>query len=228
MIAKGPEYNIFEVFPNQREVQEAYAHLVGLLDDHRNAGKALLTASNGAQMLVDLLFYGLTNRSCNVCDAVLILVVKRNFVAAAPLVRIQMDTLLRRCYMRTLKDSVPFAEYILSGGRMDKRKDADGKFLTDARLRDYARPRYPWIDKTYEELSRLVHFSDAHIYSSMSPLKPDGSNTIHIGVGQTEESWPASEVKHLLHIMILLTEGILAHLYGWAKWKNDNYHPARE
>ena len=225
---KGPEYDVFKVFQNQPEVLEAYAHLVELSDEHLNAGRALLTASGGAQMLVDLVFYGLTNRSWNVCDAILILVAKRNFVAAAPLVRIQMDTLLRLCYMRTLKQSDPFAKLILSGQRLNKTKDAEGKLLTDARLRDYARPRYPWIDKTYDELSRLVHFSDAHIYSSMTPLKADGSNTIHIGIGQTEESWPASEVKNLLDLTILLTEGILAHLSGWAKWKNENYRPIKQ
>ena len=158
MISKGPEYNIFEAFPNQLEVHKSFAHLAQLLDDHLNIAQVLMTASNGAQMLIDPIFYALTNRSCNVCDAVLILAVKRNFIAAAPLVRIQLDTLLRLCYMRTLKQSDPFAQYILSGGLINRIKDAEGKLLTDARLRDYAHPQYPWIDKTYVEYLALSTF----------------------------------------------------------------------
>jgi len=223
MLSQGSEYDISKAYEGHQNLIEAYSLLVGIKEGHLKVFMDLLRSSGGAQMHIDFVFLGLLNRSLNICDAILILVAKRNFIAAAPLLRIQIDTLLRLCYIETLHDSQPLAEAIMSGLDFRKIKDSQGRKLTDERLRDYARAKFTWIDDAYRSLSQLVHFSRKHIFLMLSPLSPENDFIINLRVGQPDELCPPSQVLILLESTAKVTREILRYTEGWIEWKNEHF-----
>ena len=64
---------------------------------------------------------------------------------AAPLLRIQLDSLTRISYLATAARADEVAEYVIGGGEFRKLKDAEGKPLSDARLIRHAERIHPWI-----------------------------------------------------------------------------------
>jgi len=57
--------------------------------------------------------------------------------------------------------------------------------LTDARLRDHARPLFPWLDVVYEKASGWVHFSGVHV-----------GVTMIVGAGDTLSGRFPSDIDH--------------------------------
>src|SRR5437867_7535547 len=61
-----------------------------------------------------------------------------------------------------------YASAILDGQRLQKVRDHEGQPLTDERLREYARPDFPWVDDLYRDSSALVHLSAKHWYITIA------------------------------------------------------------
>ncbi len=211
-----------ELYP---QVAKCEGRLNDLIREIINVGKEMFTVGESLYM-VDLFLMGVLNRSINLIDAILVLTGRWNFVAAAPLIRLHLDTLLRLSYLRTIKDHDAFIIQILEGKQLNKIKDEGGGKLTDARLRDYARSIFPQIDNVYKETSKLIHFSDKHVFTCIETVDDTGAFTGFIGKGSPK--WREKDILSLLRCAIAITEAILAIDRGWVLEKAQISNPKDE
>ncbi|GAI01088.1 unnamed protein product [marine sediment metagenome] len=199
-----------ELYPQVAECEEK---LNQLIQEIINVGKEMFTVSKGLYM-TDIFLMGVMNRSINLIDAILCLTNRWNFIAAGPLVRLHLDTLLRLSYLRASNNPDLFIRQVLEGKRLDKVKDEEGKELKDIRLRDYTRPIFPQVDNVYKETSRLIHFSDKHVFTCIEALDDTG-RTAGFSVGKGSPKWREKDILSLLRCAIVITEAILAIVRGW-------------
>ena len=196
------------------QVAECEKRLNDFIQEILNVGKEMLAIGEGRLYTHDMFFIGVLNRSINLIDGILVLTSRWNFVAAGPLIRLHLDTLLRLSYWRTIKNPDPFIRQILEGKQVNKIKDEKGRRLTDARLRDYTRSIFPQVDNVYKVISSLIHFSDKHVFSCIEAIDETG-RVASFSIGKGYSKWTEKDILSLLECAIVITEAILAICRGW-------------
>src|SRR5215208_2590243 len=106
------------------EVSAAIRSLRAYRDRHVELGK--LMYESGPLFPLDLLATAAMNRSLNLTMAFCTLIEARNFLTAAPLIRLQLDSCPRLSAAWLVDDPHAFADKVLYGERVDKMKDSDG------------------------------------------------------------------------------------------------------
>jgi hypothetical protein len=144
-----------------------------------------------------------------------------NPVVAAPLLRLQLDSLVRVAYLCRAPRVEDVAWHIIGGGEFRTLKDTEGKKLTDARLIEHAQQNHPWVDDVYKATSGWIHFSPAHLRAAVqlsSDESGDDSIVKYFGaVPIRPEQIPVSALEELLTAMITATN----ELFGYVEiWKN--------
>ncbi|WP_026376086.1 hypothetical protein [Aestuariibacter salexigens] len=129
----------------------------------------------------DLVVIGVIDRSIGLVEAMPALIASENIHAFAPLLRVQLDGLLRLHALRIVKDRESLAGHIVKGNSLRDYR-SDGKRLTDRYLVNSLKDELPWVESMYDTLCGWVHFSESHIFSSVSEGKED--RTIEIGIGE--------------------------------------------
>ena len=204
------------------KLREKFQLLEKLQQKHLDIGVKMLSVAERHYYSTDLLMIGILNRSLDLLDGVTSLVERWNFTCAASLVRLQLDSLLRLVYLSTLEDANSVSTEIIEGRSFREMKDEAGKTLTDAMLRTYARPIYPWVDEIYKETSNLIHFSNKHFFISVNSLD-ERSRTMQFSIAQGNTNWPEQEIDSLLNVMGCITDALLKCVVGWVISKEKLY-----
>lgn len=218
-MAKNEKQTPMEKFPTLRKRFEV---LKKLRQAHLDVGTKMLSVADGNIYVTDLVMIGVLKRSLDILDGCISLVERWNLSAAAPLLRLQLDSLLKLVYLATLKDADVVSMEIIKGHSFRNMRDRNGKKLTDARLRDYARPLYPWIDEVYKQTSKLIHFSEKHCFLSVNSLD-EQSRRVDFFIGEGVTNWPESEIDSLLSAMGCTTDALLKAVIGWRISKQRAY-----
>ncbi len=146
-----------------------------------------------------------------------------NFLSAAPLVRIHLDTLLRMYAPLICGGNVDeFAGRALNGKPINELKNTRGETLRDGFLaRELSKqPDFEWVIEVYKTGSSFVHFSDKHIFTS---VRIDGAKdrTINSVVGVHDGFIPIDEKIGATIYMTRITKGILMFIESWTKQKRS-------
>lgn len=184
------------------------------------------TADGGNIYLTDLFTETVLKRSLDLIDGIICLTNHWNFAAAAPLLRLQLDNLLKLSYLAQCKNRDEIMKAVLRGESFPRLKDPKDRRerLTDVRLRYYARSYYPWLDRVYEETSKLVHFSNKHVFSPIASVdNEERSTTSFFGVGIPR--WPESEIDNFLNAFSCATDALLTVVRDWVISKG---HPKKD
>ncbi|HXH92463.1 MAG TPA: hypothetical protein VNN25_12850 [Thermoanaerobaculia bacterium] len=161
----------------------------------------------GAQLAyVDLFFAGALRRSYALCRAFFDLILVENFTAAAPLIRLQLDTYLRTRAVSLVSDPQRFFEAIVTGTQLNHIKDSAGKRLTDTYLCERLGEGQPWVRELYRETSAFVHFSDKHALAS---LAGKDRNSFTYGVCDAEEGVPDEAYDQAIVHFVRITNEVL-------------------
>lgn len=161
------------------ELRPAFDALAQRHDEHFDLVQAICGTNgpDGAAPLFpcDFVILSVLNRSLDLVDGFLWSFNRWNLSTAAPLVRMQVDNVLRLSILSKAGPGL-VVDLLLSGVPLDKQRDPfalpDEKFkLSDKRLREYARDRFPWLDLVYEKSSEWIHFSSVHIGVTMEVSK---------------------------------------------------------
>lgn len=161
------------------EVKNALEELRSYHKSHTDLGWQLIKADKDLYM-VDLLAVATLNRSLRLTLGFCSLIESENFIAAAPLLRLQIDNLLRFSAIFLVSDENEFVLNILNGISIRDQKDISGKKMTDAYLVDKMSAQYPWIKEVYTRTSGYIHLSDMHILNAMQVSITD--NTFSMAV----------------------------------------------
>jgi hypothetical protein len=150
-------------------------------DRHLKLGKAMLEADGCKLFSLDFLAVAALNRSLSNSSAFTQLVRAQNYLVAASLVRLQLDTFLRFFASYLVSDPHGFAKSVLAGAEVRKRKDRSGALMTDRYLVASVAAEFPWAPNVYKSTSGFIHLSDKHIWGAIQSVEDDGTLSMHIG-----------------------------------------------
>jgi len=189
-----------------------------------------LTEVSKASMLTPPGFYtfdifvnGLLNRSVNLLMGFILLMRQNNFIAAAPLVRLHLDSLLRLYAPQLIDYNVDdFALKVIGGTPVRKLKDKDNQKMTDSRLVEKISEHeaFNWVQKVYDTGNAYVHYSDQLVFAAIK-VKDKYERIVNFTVGQHDDFIPITEKHGAVHWMHEITDGLLFLTYSWVKQKES-------
>lgn len=144
----------------------------------------------------DLMIFSVLNRTINLNKAFISSMKDNNFIAAAPLIRINLDSLLRLFASRISEYSMnDFAEKILSGEHIRRMKYYNSKEkLTDTFLVNELTKveNMSWVRKVYDNGNSYVHFCDKTVFSSQQ-INMSKERTLDFTIGENDIFIPIEE-----------------------------------
>ncbi len=185
--------------------------------------------ADGNLYSIDLVIGAVMSRSYSLIDGFIFAFDTWNLIVAAPLLRMQLDSLTRLAYIATAPRADEVAEYVIGGGEFRKLKDAEGRRLTDARLIEHAEETHPWVKGVYHATSGWVHFSPAHVVANWQ-VDEDSERVANLsgGIPIQPDRIPVSMLQEVLGAMIKATEEIFGYVEAWEARKGLPLGQARE
>ncbi len=197
--------------------------LLRQIDDERARhlvlGKATFEADGGKLFSLDFWAGAAINRSLSNCFAFTQMVRTENYLAAASLVRLQLDTFLRFFASYLVNDPHEFTTSVLAGTEVRKLKDRSGKPMTDRHLVDAVAAEFPWVPSVYKQTSGFIHLSDKHVFGTIQSVDDDGVLSMHIG--SDPRRFPDELGVEMAEGFIAATDALCQYLQGWAYTKEN-------
>lgn len=168
------EDNLIQIFENLNKLETLFL----------NEAKLFLTigGQNGHIHTMDLFISAIINRSISLMRGFVTLAKVDNYIAAVPIIRIQLDNCLR-FYASTLVTNYNdfFIEY-LDGTHIRNLKDATGKKMTDTYLVTKLDKIFPGLHNLYINTSGHIHFSNEHSFLQTNVIAKE-ERTIRTQIG---------------------------------------------
>jgi len=195
---------------------------------HNEVFLKLTKAYGGSVYPVDLLAFAVIHRSINLVKGFAILVENRNFISAAPLLRLQIDNCLRFYAVYLVPDPHKFATDILKGARIAKMKDKTGACMTDRYLASRLTEHHSWITQVYDRTSGYIHLSEAHIFNTFAQPTAENSKekSQTISVGPGDNFVDDRFYEEAVEAFIEATNVLFKYLVGWLHTKENPPQPA--
>ncbi|MFD1407795.1 hypothetical protein ACFQ49_06440 [Kroppenstedtia eburnea] len=198
------------------DIQKHIQHLRSFEKEFIKAAQEVVMAYGGAIYLADLYTISTSNRALNLLIGFCDLIERRNLLAAAPLIRIQLDTLLRYFAMCLVEDINEFLLGVMNGD-FKKQKDRDGKLLQDFYLQEQFVKKhleYSWVKDVYQKTSGYIHMSEQHIFNTIrADEKRD--RVIHMRVAKEDPFVEDHIYIEALWLFEEITNIILKYVDGW-------------
>lgn len=160
-----------------------------------NLGKQLFDITPKMETF-DILLVAALNRTVNISKAYTTLIRENNFIAAAPLVRINIDTLLRLyASMISEYDRNTFASKVISGELIKKMKLRGTKkdLRDDTLYMELSKIEgKEWVSDIYKAGNSFVHLEKSHIFSSLK-VDNEKERTVNMSIGFHDSFVPENE-----------------------------------
>jgi len=182
-------------------------------DSHLNL--ASLAAIAGVRMDT-ILAWMVLKRSLSLVFGYTSLIRSSNFVSAVPLIRMQVDNLLRFKAAFLARDISEFVASVIEGTEIRDLRDAHGNKMTDRYLQRQFAADYPWLEGLYRSTSGYIHLSDAHFANAIR-AKPGGKRQIEAYIGPHDKMISPEIYAEATENMIRATYELLSYMGAWAK-----------
>ena len=123
--------------------------------------------------LLHFIAAGIIERTLSNIHAFDLLIENKNFLCAASVLRLQIDTAMRGNAFNLVGDPNKLAHHISKGGRFSNQRDMSGAEMRDVYLRKQLNRKYPWINDVYEQTSGAVHLSNRHLFAAIGAADGD-------------------------------------------------------
>jgi hypothetical protein len=194
--------------------ENSVRHLLQSKETHLSLGQEILEASAGAAFPMDFLTAAVLNRSLALIDGFCSLIRDRNFLAATPLLRLQLDNALRLSAAWQVADPHDFVMQVLRGTHIRNIQDRNGTKLTDRHLVDLLSREDDQIRSVYEQTSAFVHLSDKHMLAIFSGSKQ--GEALHIQIGDQRGHFADRNFLEAVLAFSHCTSLVLKFAHGWA------------
>jgi hypothetical protein len=165
----------------------------------------------------DLLMWSFAQRSYALVDGFLGAFDAWNLLVAAPLVRLQIDTLVRLSYAATCPDMDGLTKALLDGVEFRAMEDEAGQRLSDHRLVQRAQRLHPWLRPVYDTACGWVHFSPLHLF--LGTQATDGKLSGHLPLHP--DVLPERLLGEVLGAMLQAPQDLTGYLGMWAAHKEE-------
>ena len=199
------------------EIQKALEELRTYREKHLSLGEMVIKADNGAFFPLDILVVATLNRSLCLLRGFIDLIQSQNLIAAAPLIRLQIDNCLRLSAGTLVKDPHKFALNVLDGIPIRNQRDMSNEKMTDAYLVKSLSERYPWIEGVYSGASGYIHLSEKHIFNSMKARSEEF--TLDIKITDRDAFVTDDVYLRAIYDFQRATDVLFDFVYAWAYTK---------
>lgn len=189
-------------------------------DSMLHLGLAVLGDDGAPIFPLDFLAIAAVKRNVSISQAISSMIEAWNMVAARTLLRVHIDTALRFSAAWLVENPHEFARRVLNGDRFDQIKDRHGNQLRDTYLVDTRCDEYPWVKDVYKNLSGYVHFSNSHIFSSLSGPS-SGTGVFEFVVSSRDTKFPEFSWNEILKCALEANEMLAQYLRGYAVTKQN-------
>jgi hypothetical protein len=188
-------------------------------EKHFELGSRFIEAGGGDFFPLDILFVAALNRSLCLLKAFIELIQSNNLIAAAPLIRLQLDNCLRISATTRVEDPHGFAISILEGKSIKKQRDISKKLMTDSYLLGKLATRYPWMPDLYDYTSGYIHLSEKHIFNAIQASDKEYSLNLKI----TDKDVYISDEVYLgaIYAFRRSTDALFDYVQGWIYTKEN-------
>ena len=177
-------------------------------------------AYGGAMYPMDFLVAAVLNRSLCLLAGFSRLVEQRNLVAAAPLLRLQLDNGLRLSAAWLVDEPHQLAMAVLAGEKISSLRDRFGMRMTDRQLVTTLSADHPWIPSVYEHTSGYVHLSEKHMFNAIQ-AKPEGRAVV-VKISDRDSFETDDPYLEAIGAFVQCTKLVLKYAHGWVYTKE---HP---
>jgi hypothetical protein len=146
------------------------------------------------------------------------LILQENYLAGAPFIRMQLDSVLRLYALRLVDQPNSLAHEILKCEPLNKKKARTGEKMTDAYLCTALAQHEPWIKNVYKSGSGFVHLSEKHIFSLFTDTQQE--RTFEMAIGAMQSHIPNELRVEAFAAMAHITELLIGLCKKWALEKN--------
>ena len=201
-------------------------NLEKLNDAHLEQGDTIRKAFGGAFYEFDMLSLAVLNRSMSLTSGFITLMRKDNFIAAAPLIRIQLDNYLRYAAGWLVSNPHEYVVKILSGEHISNIKTKEGKRMTDRFLVNEFSKEHKWIKSVYKNTSGYIHLSDKHMYMNIIKLNSKQRSATY-KISNKDEHIPEKFKVEAVMAFTEITKLVLYRAYSW-RYTKDNPQTLRK
>ena len=197
---------------------------------HIELVRRFLQAAEGSIFGIDVFLTGVATRSYHLLDGFLGLLDEWNVIAAAPILRLQLDNLVRVSYIVHAPRSDYVVDELTKGTEFRRMKAPDGGRLLDWKLVDLAKEFHPWLPAVYEATSGWVHLSPLHARMSWSieRTSDDGEEALQGRFPLQPQEIPVSALQELFGAMTQATEELFGYFEAWESRKGLPSGEARD
>jgi len=188
------------------------------LEDSRKSHFNLASLAAAAGVRMDtILAWMVLKRSLSLVFGYTSLIRSSNFVSAVPLIRMQIDNLLRFRAAFLAPDINEFVASVIEGTEIRDLTDTKGHKMTDRYLQTQFAAEYPWLENLYRSTSGYVHLSDAHFANAIR-AKPGGEQgQIEAYIGPDDKMISPEIYAQATEDMIRATYELLSFMEAWVR-----------
>lgn len=204
------------------------------IDDLKRSGEIYTDFLNeymhmGEELMADfVVLISILRRAVDLNNAFITLTDSGNYIAAAPLLRLQLDNMLY-CYARTIAaNDNDFLVGFMDGSNWKEIIDKDGNKLSDDYLLDLISKRFGTDEfkRVYKESSKFIHLSTSHIH--MTTFKEEDKYQFRLpNYGHNNDLKDIMLVLNYCLLLILANEWVNLRMEDinrleWLKEQNPN------
>lgn len=201
-------------------LEAAVAHLRASELAHLEALQMATLPDGTALYPADLIMHGVAQRSLQLISGFTVMVEQSNVVCAIPLLRLQLDNVMRFYALWLVPDPDQVLSALLSDTPFKKLKSSNGRQLTDSYLAEQLSEHHPWVSNVYKRTSGFVHLSTPGLLSGVVAVGNDATKVVSMSIGrEAGRKWLDTEKKEAVDAFIAATDALLHLFVSWAVTK---------
>lgn len=168
---------------------------------------------------LDTFFIGLAQRSYELINGFISMLDEANFSVMAPILRMQIDNLMRASYVSRSSNPDQIASEFLNGVEFRKMKDGKGQTLMDHILKDEALQFHPWIGDVYSKTSGWIHFSPAHVYTSLKTERTSDGTLVKVHFPRSADDLSEEALEDISFALVKVSQELIPYFNSWYEVK---------
>jgi len=202
-------------------VEEALQELKCYEKRHLKLHEDMFSGRRVGWYALDFLAVATLKRSLRLTTGFCTLIEARNFIAAVPLLRLQLDNYLRFSAAWLVDDPQEFARKVVNGTRIKDLKDRSGERMSDCYLKETRAKDCPWVSDLYKNTSDYIHLSNKHVFNAIQASDAgDGKFTAKVS---SEDEYISDETYlEAIQFFDRTTKVLFSYFSGWIATKD---HP---
>ena len=176
----------------------------------RFTGKDIFSTDAGDLVII------IVNRSLRLIEAYSWLITQRNFVCAEPLLRLQIDSLMRMNSTQLFENPTWIVNCFLQDQELKKIKSKEGQSLTDRYLYTKISEIYPGLDELYKRCSASIHLSKPLLAGLIKDTSTKNKTiTWRVSLDSPAAQYTDEDTVSALKIFYLVTTCLIDFLNRW-------------